>query len=126
MYEVEVQDHFSAAHFLKWADGSTEPRHGHDWCVAVRVCRDELDSIGVVTDFEVLKHELRRTLDAFEKRLFNEHPDFKGVKRNPSTENIAKLIYEKLRMRFDASDTRISRVTVWETPDACASFIPNA
>ena len=95
MFEVEVLDQFSAAHFLKLYDGSYEPRHGHDWRVAVRVCGDGLDAIGVVTDFEVLNRALRQTLDQFEKCLFNERSNFKKTKMNPSTENIARLIYEK-------------------------------
>ena len=122
MYEVEVQDEFSAAHFLKLYDGTWERRHGHNWKVSVVVRSERLDSMGVVTDFETLKPSLKKVLTEFHERSFNEHPDFKNEKLNPSTENIAKMIYERLSKNFKSSDAKIMKVTVWETPDASASY----
>ena len=122
MYEVEVQDEFSAAHFLKLYDGSWEKRHGHNWKVSVIMRSDKLDSMGVVVDFEALKPALKKTLAEFSEKSFNEHPDFANEKMNPSTENIAKTIYERLNGRFRSDNARITKVTVWETPEASASY----
>lgn len=122
MYEIEVQDEFQAAHALKLYDGSWEPKHGHMWKVAVRMRADKLDSIGVVADFELLKPCLKKTLSEFDHTDFNHHPDFAADKLNPSTENIAKTIYDRLSKNFKSGEARITKVTVWETPDACASF----
>lgn len=122
MYEIEVRDEFSAAHFLKLYDGSWEPRHGHNWKVSVVMCADKLDSMGVVVDFERLKPALKKVLSGFSERSFNEHPDFAGEKLNPSTENIAKTICERLGREFRSDNARVLKVTVWETPDASASF----
>ena len=122
MYEVEVQDEFSAAHFLKLYDGTWERRHGHNWKVSVVVRSQELDSMGVVTDFETLKPSLKKVLAEFHECSFNEHPDFKDEKLNPSTENIAKIIYERLLKNFNSANAIIVKVTVWETPEASASY----
>lgn len=122
MYEVEVQDEFSAAHFLKLYDGTWEHRHGHNWKVSVVVRSEKLDSMGVVADFEVLKPSLKKVLSEFSEKSFNEHPDFKGEKLNPSTENIARLIYERLSKNFRSENAKIVKVTVWETPGASASY----
>lgn len=122
MHEIEVQDEFSAAHFLKLYDGSWEPRHGHNWKVSVIMRSDKLDSMGVVVDFEMLKPELKRTLSEFHEKSFNDHPDFKDEKLNPSTENIAKLIHERLASKFKSSNAKVVKVTVWETPEASASY----
>ena len=122
MYEVTVEDEFSAAHFLKLYDGSWEKRHGHNWKVAVLMRSEKLDSMGVVVDFEALKPSLKKTLAEFNETSFNEHPDFKGGKLNPSTENIAKLIYDRLCHNFKSKNAQIVKVTVWETPDASASY----
>ena len=122
MYEIEVQDEFSAAHSLKLYDGSWEHRHGHNWKVSVVMRSEKLDSMGVVADFEVLKPSLKQTLSEFNERSFNEHPDFKDEKLNPSTENIAKTIYERLSKNFKSGNAKIVKVTVWETPEASASF----
>src|SRR5437762_1777934 len=100
MYEIEVHDEFSAAHFLKLYDGSWEKRHGHNWKVSVVMRSEKLDSMGVVVDFEALKPSLKKVLAEFHERSFNEHPDFKNETLNPSTENIAKIIYERLSKNF--------------------------
>lgn len=122
MYEVVVEDHFQAAHFLKLYDDSWEPRHGHLWKVAVLVRSDKLDSMGVVVDFESLKPCLKKVLFEFDHANFNEHPEFKNARCNPSTENIARLIFERLTQMFKTGDARIVKVTVWETSDASASY----
>ena len=124
MYEVVVEDEFSAAHFLKLYDGSWEKRHGHNWKVAVTVKSESLDSMGVVVDFEALKPSLKKVLAEFSERSFNEHSAFKGELLNPSTENIARLIHDRLLEKFDPGKARVTKVTVWETPDACASYCP--
>ena len=124
MFEVEVKGEFSAAHFIKLYDGSYEPRHGHDWKVAVRVQSKALDRIGVVVDFEPLKVSLHKVLGEFNERCFNDHPDFANGKLNPSTENIARLIYDRLKTALPAESKLITKVSVWETPDAQASYLP--
>lgn len=122
MYEVEVQDEFSAAHFLKLYDGSWENRHGHNWKVAVVMRSEKLDSMGVVVDFEALKPSLKKVLAEFHHTSFNDHPDFKNGKLNPSTENIAKTICERLGQHLKSNNAKIVKVTVWETPDASATY----
>ncbi len=122
MFEITVERDFSAAHSLKLYDGSWEPKHGHLFKVAVTMRSDQLDSIGVVVDFEWLKPELEKVLSEFHERFVNEHPHFRPGGLNPSTENIAKVIHDRLAVKKPASGARVARVTVWETPDASASF----
>ncbi len=122
MFEIVVEGEFSAAHFLKLYDGSFEPKHGHVWKVAVTAQASQLDSMGVVIDFEALKPALKKVLGEFHETLFNDHPVFKGG-LNSSTENIAKLIYDRLHLILPGSSAKITKVTVWETPDAQASYI---
>ncbi len=122
MYEIEVSDEFSAAHFLKLYDGKWEHRHGHNWKVSVVMRSEKLDSMGVVVDFEALKPSLKKVLAEFHERSFNEHPVFRDEKLNPSTENIAKLIHDKLSKNLKSPNAKIVKVTVWETPEASASF----
>ena len=122
MFEIEVHDKFSAAHFLKLYDGSWEERHEHVWMVSVVMRSEKLDSMGVVVDFEALKPALKKVLSEFHERSFNDHPDFKDGKMNPSTENIAKLIHQRLSNNFQSKNARIVKVTVWETPEGNASY----
>ena len=122
MYEIEVQDEFSAAHFLKLYDGSREHRHGHNWKVSVVMRAEKLDAMGVVADFELLKPCLKKILAEFNEKSFNNHPAFKNEKMNPSTENIAKLICDRINENFKSGNAAVTKVTVWETPEASASY----
>ena len=81
------------------------------------------DSIGVVADFEMLKPNLKKVLTEFNETSINDHPDFKN-KLNPSTENIAKALHDRLVKTIRSDNAKITKVTVWETPDAQASYIP--
>ncbi len=124
MYEIVVEDGFFAAHFLKLYDGTWEIRHDHHWKVAVTAQAEKLDSIGVVMDFEILKPAIKEVLADFQHTSMNDHPRFKDKTVNSSTENIARLIYDELIKKVKSDTARMTKVTVWETPDACASFVP--
>ena len=123
MFEVTVEDEFSAVHYLKLTDGSWEPRHGHQFKVAVTMRSEKLDAMGVVVDFEWLKPALKRVLSEFHEKSFNDHADFRSPFKNSSTENIAKIIHDRLSKDFRSEDAKIAKVTVWETPDAQASYV---
>jgi 6-pyruvoyltetrahydropterin/6-carboxytetrahydropterin synthase len=41
---------------------------------------------------------------------------------NPSSENIARYLFRELSRLLDDSQTRTSKVTVWESDTACASY----
>lgn len=121
MFEVTVEEEFSGVHYLKLYDGSWEPRHGHQFKVAVTACSKTLDSMEVVVDFEWLKPTLKKVLSELHEKSFNDHSEFRS--KNSSTENIAKLIYDRLAGSVPKGPARVAKVTVWETPDASASYI---
>ena len=122
-FEIVIEDEFSAAHYLKLYDGSWEKRHGHNWKVAVAAEAEKLDSMGVVMDFEMLKPALKQVLEGLQHTSLNDHARFKSTKVNSSTENIARLIFDELKKKISSKTARITKVTVWETPDACASYM---
>ena len=120
MYEVKVTDHFSAAHQLRGYDGACEKLHGHNWRVDVVVESPELDSMGVVVDFEEVKKSLRAILEEYDHRNMNDVPSFKDI--NPTAEHIARTVYSRLNEHPGTNRFKITSVTVWETKDACATY----
>ena len=116
MFEVKVQKYFSAAHHLLNYDGECENQHGHNWKVEVFVRGNELNKSNILIDFKVLKKKLTQVLDNFDHKDINELEMFKNV--SPSSEMLAKLIYEILEKDFPG----IHKVTVWETENNCASY----
>ena len=118
MYTIKVSDDFSGAHNLRGYKGKCEDLHGHNWKVEVEVQRETLDDIGMVMDFKVLKQALNKVIDDLDHSYLNEIEYFK--KENPTSENIAKYIYENLTDRFSGND--VVRVTVWETDSSSATY----
>lgn len=120
MYEVNVRTSFSAAHHLRNYRGKCEKLHGHNWVVEAAVASQEVDRNGMVIDFVVLKKALKKILAEFDHSYLNRHPYFR--KANPSSENIAKYIHDKLRTSLSSVLCPLCSVKVWETEGSCAEY----
>ena len=115
MYEIEVFLNFSAAHRLRGYKGKCENIHGHNWKVGVTVSSDKLDKIGIVADFRDVKKQLKDVLEKLDHKNLNSLAYFKKI--NPTSENLARFIYEKLKKRLP-----VSSVSVWETDGSKATY----
>ena len=116
MYELKVESSFSAAHHLLNYNGECENQHGHNWKVEVYVRGTILDKSNLLIDFKVLKKELNEVLKILDHKDINTLEEFHNI--SPSSEIISKFIYEKLKEKIST----ISKVSVWETEKACASY----
>jgi 6-pyruvoyltetrahydropterin/6-carboxytetrahydropterin synthase len=120
MYEISVEAQFSAAHHLNNYKGSCENLHGHNWLVKVLVGCETLDAAGLGVDFRVLKGHLKEILNEFDHKDLN--IVFDPLKINPSSENIARYIYEKMEKALAGWNGTVKKVEVHETPGCVASF----
>lgn len=120
MYSVKVLVYFSAAHSLRDYKGKCENLHGHNWKVEAEVVSEKLNKQGMVVDFTELKKELNDVLKELDHRHLNEIAYFEKV--NPTSENIAKFIFDKLNRRLPTIDYRLSTISVWETDASCAVY----
>jgi len=118
MYKVCVRRHFDAAHGLRGYGGRCENLHGHRWEVVVCIESQGLDEVGLAFDFTALKRELDQVLDRFDHHNLNETAPFDEI--NPSSENIARTIYQALARRLPEAGLRY--VEAWESPDAWATY----
>ena len=120
MFEIGVNGQFSSAHYLKGYKGKCEARHGHNWGVEVYVSGDELDEQGLLLDFTELKKVMNETLDELDHTELNELDMFADI--NPSSENIARIIFHKIAEALDCPRYKVSRVVVYETPGSRATY----
>jgi 6-pyruvoyltetrahydropterin/6-carboxytetrahydropterin synthase len=119
-YEITVESNFSAAHRLRGYKGKCENIHGHNWRVQAAFTRAiELDKTGLVLDFVKAKKLLEKVLYQLDHKDINRVAVFK--KANPSSELIAKFIYDRLKKALKAKAI-LTKVSVWETPTSCASY----
>ena len=124
--KVSRKAHFNAAHRLYRPDWSDEQNrtvfgkcnnphfHGHNYELIVSVSGDIDPETGFVMDMKVLKDlikaEIEEALD--HKNLNLEVPEFK--KLNPTAENIAVVIWQKLRPHI--AEDKALEVVLYETP----------
>ncbi|MGE0723130.1 MAG: 6-pyruvoyl tetrahydropterin synthase family protein [Alphaproteobacteria bacterium] len=129
MYAITVSDHFMIAHSFRGAlFGPAQALHGATYAVEAEFRRPDLDPNNVVCDIGRAIDVLRETLQAFDYRNLDDHPDLAGV--NTTTEFLAAEIHRRLAARTRAGDLgpdtagRIAsiRVTLRESPRATASF----
>ncbi len=122
MYEVKIVTQFAAAHRLENFHGKCESLHGHNWKVEVFMAGNTLDETGLLMDFGVLKARTREVLEEIDHKYLNELPAFQD--RNPSSENLARYLFERLGAILNREGAKIRRVNVWESDTSCASYYP--
>ncbi len=120
MYELKIITQFAAAHHLRGFKGKCEQLHGHNWKVEVYVRASQPDETGLVKDFGEIKAITREVLQRLDHTYLNDQAYFQ--QENPSSENIARYLFRELSRLLDDSQTRISKVAVWESDSACASY----
>ena len=124
MYEVSVDETFSAGHALRGYKGKCENVHGHNYKVRVTLAGKELDSVGLLYDFVHLKQVIQVVIGSLDHRFLNDFAPFDSI--NPSAENIARYIYEETskQMKQTENGAGISSITVWETDVTAATYRP--
>ncbi len=123
---------FSASHFYNVPELSPEENrrlfgkcanqngHGHNYTVELTVKGEVDPQSGFVLDVRELKSAMEReVLDALDHRFLNkEVPEFAAM--NPTTENIAVSIWQRVAPSFAAAE--LHRVRVYETPDLFVDY----
>jgi 6-pyruvoyltetrahydropterin/6-carboxytetrahydropterin synthase len=130
--KVSRRAHFNAAHRLYRPDWSFEKNdtvfgkcnnpnfHGHNYELIVSVFGEIDQETGFVIDVKILKDLIKSEVEnAFDHKNLNvEVPDFK--KLNPTAENIAVVIWNKLRPHIDLD--KDLEVILYETPRNFVTF----
>ena len=63
MYTLKVEGAFEAAHMVNGYPGKCARLHGHNWVVEAVVKGRELDELGMLVDFKIIKKALKETLE---------------------------------------------------------------
>lgn len=127
---------FCAGHRLFQHGGKCENFHGHNYVADIFVTGDEVDSVGRVLDFAVLKQRTKGWIDenwdhsflVYEKdenaiaalemvqpcRLFK-------LPYNPTAENMARYLLEVMcPIALEGTGAKAVSVRIWETDEAYA------
>ena len=123
MYEISVERHFDAAHYLREYKGKCENLHGHRFKVVAKVKTPVLDGSGLAYDFAELKRHLDDVLARYDHTCVNAIPPFDSL--NASSENIAATIYGELKERLAGAPITLSCIEVWESPVTAVTYYPD-
>ena len=97
MFEVRVEAEFEAGH-RRGPDGEDVPLHHHQWQVALRARSQDLDHIGIVVDFRVLRSVLDEVLSGLDQRVLEDVEGF--AKAAPTAPAVARWVFERLGERL--------------------------
>jgi len=123
---VSRKSHFNAAHRLYRKDWSFEKNdaifgkcnnpnfHGHNYELIVSVSGEIDQETGYVIDIKILSELIKTHIeDAFDHKNLNlDVEEFANL--NPTAENIALVIWNKLRTQIDSN--KELEITLYETP----------
>lgn len=122
MFEVTIIKSFSAAHLLADIGGKCEELHGHNFKVEITVGAEKLNPEGLLIDFRILKKILGDILENLDHQHLNQLDYFANI--NPSAENIARYICEKMDPGVKKAGVKMIRVKIWESENAAVTYIP--
>lgn len=122
MFELKIVTHFSAAHQLKMVAEKCENLHGHNWKIEVYVAGKSLNNAGVLMDFGEIKQHVSEIMKRLDHKFLNEL-DYFNNNTPPSSENIARYVATSLQSMIKEPGIHVSRVTAWESDNACATYI---
>ncbi len=120
MYELMVETQFSAAHQLRGYKGKCENLHGHNWRIQVVITAEKLNDIGLAMDFHELKKMTNELISTLDHSVLNEVFPFTEI--NPSSENIAKWMYDSIKKKLNNNNIAVASVTVWEAETVSATY----
>ncbi len=133
MFRVSQEIDFCYGHRLLNYGGKCRHLHGHNGRAVIVLEGDQLDDRGMLVDFAHIKDSLRRWIDEnLDHRMIlcdadPALPHFRAlneplhvIDRNPTAENIARLIFEHAR----EMGLPVVEVSLWETRRSCATYRP--
>ena len=122
MFRLRKTKRIEAAHRLPSHDGKCRRLHGHSYAITVEVEGERLHGSGpkrgMVADYYDIGKIMEQHVDCLD------HQDLNELFPNPTSEEIAKALYEGMAPKVAALGARLSRVLVSETQDSVAEYAP--
>lgn len=109
---------FDAAHFLPDYKGKCRQLHGHTYFLEITVGGKVNARTGMIIDFVDLKRVVsREILDKID------HTQLNDIIANPTAENTAIWIWERLVGKLSSLKIDLCRIRLWETPTSYVTLV---
>ena len=117
LFEVMIERNFSSAHQLRGYQGKCENLHGHNYKIEIYARGSELNNIGLLVDFVELKQAADEVVTYLDHKNLNELEPF-VEEQNPSAENVARFVLERIASKIDDDRVQIYKVKCWRRRQA--------
>jgi 6-pyruvoyltetrahydropterin/6-carboxytetrahydropterin synthase len=107
MYVTKVTIKVDNSHHLPSYHGKCANVHGHTWRIVVSLKYEKPNNFGITVDFANLKRDL--------KELIPDHRDWNDFVINPTAENIAKYLFDRIKKELELP---ITFIEVFESDDS--------
>ena len=119
VFELGADAFFGARHFVTMG-GVQGPPHHHSYRVEALMESAAQDSDGVVIGFGDARKLVEDIVAGYNETLLNTVEPFTELQ--PTSENIAKVIFDRLKVQLSGDRIRLKQVRVWESPTNSASY----
>jgi 6-pyruvoyltetrahydropterin/6-carboxytetrahydropterin synthase len=132
MYSITKDIYFCYGHRLMGHPGKCKHLHGHSVKAAITIVAEALNDQGMVCDFSEVTQAAQKFIDETLDHNFLIHREdplvpalaeakerFLLVDEHPTAEFLARMIFEAIRKE----GLNVTRVTLWETTSASASYV---
>jgi len=120
MWEISAEVTLAARHQIRGVPGEGGRVHDHRWLVRAVVRAERLDATGWVLDFHAVEQALEEIIAPYRGTFLNDVAPWDDV--NPTRENLARVIADRLAAKVDDGRARLVRVDVSEG-GCCASYL---
>ncbi len=121
MFQLQVKDHFDAAHYIQDYKGKCSRMHGHRWEVEIVLCGKDLDQINMLVDFAIVKQFMKQATDRLDHYVLNDQLGNQNVTAEVLARWFWDFVYTRLLVEWD-SKVELSQVTIWESPECCITY----
>lgn len=128
---------FDAGHRVVRHESKCRTLHGHEYKAEIYATADQLDSLGRVIDFSVIKQIVGGWIDIHWDHnmiLWDQDPNLPlieqcdGLKKpfivqfNPTAENMAEFLYNKSNELLSGSGVKVDKIRLWETSNCYVEY----
>ncbi len=121
---------FDAGHRVVNHESKCRTLHGHEYKAEIFCISDNLDDLGRVIDFSVIKEKVGKWIDEnldHNMIIFDQDPNLEHLQKceglkevyvvpfNPTAENLAAHILEVGNELLSSTGVKISKIKLWET-----------
>ncbi|MCH8061853.1 MAG: 6-carboxytetrahydropterin synthase [Chloroflexi bacterium] len=121
MYEIGVDVFFNGRHYeYVEENGEQGPVHMHSWRAQAILLGESSNDVGIVVGTEDVKEIIEDLVSLYNESLLNKVPPFDEIM--PTSNNIARVIYEYVMNELVDSELELKAVRLWESPTSYVEY----